>query len=87
MCNCIEHDEDALICDLCGNGIPEGAPHHFGGDTCICEACAPTWKDFLTHPESFYDPTNNPVTPEAAKAAYDEHIASGGSPDDKMVTA
>lgn len=83
----LEDDEDLLTCDSCGKSIPEGEPYHSGGDSCMCAECAPSWKDLLLDPTSFYDSEGESVTREAAKEAFDAYIAAGGQPEDKMVFA
>lgn len=40
----------------------------------------------IDEPEGFVDLVDeSPSTPENLRAAFDAHIAAGGSPDDKMV--
>ncbi|UXS01128.1 hypothetical protein [Agrobacterium tumefaciens] len=76
---------DAFLCTACDTPIFPGDQFHAGA-TPLCYECAPTFQSMLNEPELFVDLINEkPSSPEDLRAAFDAHIAAGGSPDDKMV--
>jgi hypothetical protein len=81
-----EHDKEVIDhCEGCCEPIFEGE-RCTGGENNLCEACAPTWRDMLLSPENFSTFHGNPCTYAEAKRICDDHVAAGGSLDDKMVS-
>lgn len=77
--------EDAILCEQCAAPIFPGDQYH-ASITPLCIQCAPTYQDFIDTPDVFLDPDDEqPLQPETLKAWFDEHIASGGKPEDKLV--
>lgn len=79
-----EQDEPITHCEGCSKPIYDGDSYHTGSDVDLCADCAPAFSDLLASPESFADSEGEPLTPEAATALYDAHIAAGGAPTDKI---
>ncbi len=80
---CLEGD--SILCEACAAPIFPGDQYHAGVDT-LCLECAPTYQSMIDEPEMFVELIDeSPSDPEELRAAYDAHIAAGGSPDDKMV--
>lgn len=76
---------DATLCEACRTPIFPGDLYHAGVDP-LCLECAPTYQSIINEPEMFVELTDeSPSDPDELRAAYDAHIAAGGSPDDKMV--
>jgi len=76
---------DAFLCEACDAPIFPGDQYHAGIEP-RCFECAPTYQSMIDEPEGFVDLVDeSPSTPENLRAAFDAHIAAGGSPDDKMV--
>lgn len=74
-------------CEACGEPILDGEKYSASDCIYLCEACAPTWREMLEHPEGFENTeTGEQMTAAEAKAFCDGHIARGGSLDDKMVS-
>ncbi|WEK05722.1 MAG: hypothetical protein P0Y65_05565 [Candidatus Devosia phytovorans] len=78
--------EELTTCEGCSKPIHNGDRYHRGGDVDLCEECAPDYLDLLVTPNSFTDADGGPLTAETAQAIFDEHIAAGGSAEDKMVS-
>lgn len=78
--------EDTAIthCEACGHAIQDGGAYLPGSEASLCAACAPTWQLMIDEPDAFVDDDGYPLTPEAARAFYDAHIAAGGQPTDSM---
>jgi hypothetical protein len=81
--------EHISTCDACWEPVFEDEPHSYDTENgvTLCEACTPTWDQLRAEPESFYQIVDgDPVyyTAETARAAYDQHIAEGGKPGDKL---
>lgn len=72
------------ICEACRHPIQEGEAWLPSAATPLCAACAPSYQALIDEPESFVDDDGDPLTPEAARAYYDAHIAAGGQPSDSM---
>ena len=77
--------EPECICEGCGRHVFPGEPW-LGGETPLCGACAPTYADLVASPGLFGDDDGEPLTPEAARALHDAHLAAGGSPGDSLAT-
>lgn len=75
--------EPVATCESCVQPIFVG-DRMLGGETPLCGECAPTYEELLTSPEGFVDAEGDPLTAEAARDWYDQHIAAGGKPDDSM---
>lgn len=76
---------DATLCEACRTPIFSGDLYHAGVDP-LCLECAPTYQSMIDEPEGFVDLVDeSPSDPDDLRAAFDAHIAAGGSPDDKMV--
>lgn len=71
-------------CEACGHAIQEGEAYLPSAATPLCAACAPTYQSLIDEPEGFVDDDGDPLTPEAARALYDAHIAAGGQPTDSI---
>ncbi len=78
---CQAHDH--IRCEACEAPIFEGEPY-LGGDTPLCEICAPPYQALIDEPDFFVDGDGNPATPEQCREWFDAHIAAGGSPTDSM---
>ncbi|WP_296100280.1 hypothetical protein [uncultured Agrobacterium sp.] len=77
--------QDAILCEQCAAPIFPGDRYH-AAVTPLCLQCAPAYQDLIDNPEMFVNSDDeSPSNPEALKAWFDEHIAAGGKPDDKMV--
>lgn len=76
-------------CEGCLEPIWQGERYAYDSENSVhmCQRCAPSYQDMLDRPEDFYNADGETLTPDAAKAAVDAHLASGGSLDDKMVQA
>lgn len=72
-----------LICESCAMPILPGEKYMRGEDP-LCHECAPPFSLLLTSPDSFLDAEDEQMTPDVARAYYDEHIERGGSPSDSM---
>lgn len=85
----VEIEADAIgRCVACAEPVFDGEPFHMGADEIQCAECAPTYADMIRDPEYFVSfKTGEPMTPAEAQAAVDKHLASGGSLEDKMVSA
>lgn len=87
----IEEDCPELIgrCEGCRKPIWQGERYHSDPESGVIldEQCAPSWADMLANPDHFRDDEGEPMTAEAARALCDTHLATGGSLDDKMVSA
>lgn len=87
----IEENCPELIgrCEGCMKPIWAGERYHSDPESGIVldEECAPSWADMLANPDHFRDDEGEPMTAEAARALCDTHLATGGSLDDKMVSA
>lgn len=70
-------------CESCSEPIFVG-DRMLGGETPLCDTCAPTYDRLLSEPEYFCDSEGVPLTGDAARALYDAHIAAGGRPEDSM---
>ncbi|KIP99102.1 hypothetical protein RU07_20785 [Agrobacterium tumefaciens] len=79
-------DVECLRCKGCRAPIFEGDLYH-GGDTPMCLECAPTYQSLIDEPEMFLDEERDHADPDRLRAEYDAHLAAGGSPDDKLVSA
>ncbi|MGK9200454.1 hypothetical protein KXR50_08115 [Sinorhizobium meliloti] len=79
QCQAHEH----IRCEACQAPIFDG-DHYLGGDTPLCEECAPPYQDLIDAPEFFVHGDGNPATPEQCREWFDAHIAAGGSPSDSM---
>ncbi|WP_331373811.1 hypothetical protein [Sinorhizobium chiapasense] len=85
----VNHQLDAhehLRCDCCEAPIFDGEPR-LGGNSMLCEDCAPTVQALLDEPEAFVDGNGDPATPEQCRQWYDEYIAAGASPTDSTARA
>lgn len=81
--------EDIAIghCVACAEPVFDGEPYHIGADEIQCAECAPTYADMLREPENFVTfSTGEPMTHDEAQAVVDDHLAAGGSLEDKMVS-
>lgn len=79
-----EEREIISHCEGCSKPLYDGDSYHTGADVDLCVDCAPDYDDLLVMPGSFQDADGEPLTPEAAQAIYDAHIAAGGDPGDKI---
>lgn len=80
-------DDNSVRCEGCRKVIHPGDLAASGGDSIwLCEECAPTFADMLKEPEGFCDDDYTPLSPEAAQAIVDVHLAAGGALTDKMVS-
>lgn len=80
-------EEPEGICVACAQPIFKGEPYHVGADESQCAECAPTYGQMLAEPEAFVIfATGEPMTADEARANVAEHLAAGGSLDDKMVS-
>jgi hypothetical protein len=83
-------DDDAFTCEGCGKVIAPGGKYTTTLDGCyLCEEDAPSFQDCADH-WSDRDPAEfDEDEAEAAascKQALADHVAAGGSPDDKPLT-
>jgi len=77
--------QDAILCEQCATPIFPGDQYH-AAETPLCLLCAPSYQDLVDNPDMFINSDDeSPANPEALKAWFDDHIANGGKPDDKMV--
>lgn len=79
-------DAECLRCEACRAPIFEGDLYH-GGETPMCFECAPTYESLIDGTESFINSVLDAADPDKLRAEYNAHIAKGGSPDDKLVSA
>tara|TARA_R110002073_G_scaffold120601_2_gene262684 strand:+ start:19363 stop:19788 length:426 start_codon:yes stop_codon:yes gene_type:complete len=76
-------------CEGCLTLVFEDDPHSYDteGGIILCEECTPTWADMLAEPDSFYryiDDDAVHFTAESARIYVDEHLAAGGSLEDRF---
>lgn len=78
--------EIASKCEGCGSVIFRGEPCHHN-DVDLCEACAPTWGDIkaIASGPDAADHFEDEDGPARCLAEIDQHLAAGGSLDDKCV--
>jgi hypothetical protein len=78
--------EPICFCEGCDEPIFEGEAYHRGADvTGLCATCAPTYGDMRDHHENFKNADDEPMGAEEAQRLVDEHLAAGGSLDDKLI--
>jgi hypothetical protein len=76
--------EPVCTCEACGMPVFEGELGFPGPETDLCGACAPTYEELLSTPDSFVDADGDPLGAERSIAWFEEHIAGGGKPTDSM---
>lgn len=74
-------------CEGCGHPLFESDRYHNGSDVYLCETCAPSYADMVERPDSFRNVDDEPMTAEEADVLAQDHLAAGGSLEDKMVSA
>ena len=83
-----EIEADAIgHCEHCDEPIFDGERHNWSPDVKLCAAHAPAYADVLARPDSFLNEDDEPMTTAEAEAFVAEHLAAGGSLEDKMVWA
>jgi hypothetical protein len=81
------HDADLCgRCEGCADIILKGDKAHIGEDVSLCEACAPTYRECKTSwEEAMARDDCDEADAKEVFAAFERHVANGGSLDDKNV--
>ena len=78
--------DDRIKCLACARPIDDDEPTFPDVNGWLCAECSPTYLELLEPGSAFVDSEDEPMTAEAKRAWFDNHIKAGGKPTDSMAS-